>query len=374
MDFNLLISQISDLHTHLHNDTVRAVNIRLSIRNWMIGYYIVEYEQNGQDRAQYGSKLLANIAAQIQIKGLTAPELSRTRQFYLTYASLSSVLIANFQHILSPNILGSLTQDSSLSILGSMTQESQEADFKYNKKYYSDIFTKISYTHFAELIKISNSVKRKYYEMAIIKECLSVRELERQIASLTYERVGMSGNIDQAINSTEDLTTSYLPADVVKSVYVFDFLNLPHPRVISETDLEAALIDHIQEFILELGNGFCFEARQKRILIDDEYYFIDLVFYHRILKSHIIIELKVDKFKHEHLSQLNSYVAYYNDQIKQIDDNPAIGILLCTQKGEKMVEYALSGMNEKLFVSQYLVHLPDKEKLQAFIEQELRKL
>lgn len=374
MDFSLLIFHISNVHTHLHNDTVRAVNMRLSIRNWLIGYYIVEYEQNGQDRAQYGSKLLANIAAQIQIKGLTAPELSRTRQFYLTYASLSSVLSSNFLHILPTSILGSVTQESIPSILGTSSQEFQEADLEKNKKYYHDIFTQISYSHFVELIKISDPVKRTYYEWAVITQCLSVRELERQIASLTYERVGISENIDLPINSTEDLTATYLPADVVKSVYVFDFLNLPHPRVISEIDLEAALIDHIQEFILELGNGFCFEARQKRILIDDEYYFIDLVFYHRILKSHIIIELKVDKFKHEHLSQLNSYVAYYNDQIKQIDDNPAIGILLCTQKGEKMVEYALSGMNEKLFVSQYLVHLPDKEKLQSFIEQELRKL
>jgi len=129
----------------------------------------------------------------------------------------------------------------------------------------------------------------------------------------------------------------------------------------------------LQDFIQELGDGFCFEARQKRILIDDEYLFIDLVFYHRILKCHILIELKVDKFKHAHLSQLNSYVAFYNEHIKQPDDNPTIGILLCTEKGQKMVEYALSGMEERLFVSKYLINLPSKETLEKFIENEIRK-
>jgi hypothetical protein len=134
------------------------------------------------------------------------------------------------------------------------------------------------------------------------------------------------------------------------------------------------LINHLQEFIVELGNGFCFEARQKKILIDEEYYFVDLVFYHRILKCHVLIELKADQFKHEHLSQLNTYVSYYREEVKQTDDNPPIGILLCTQKGTKLVEYALSGMDEKLFVSKYLLQLPSKEVLQAFIEKELKQL
>ena len=153
---------------------------------------------------------------------------------------------------------------------------------------------------------------------------------------------------------------------------LFDFLGLKTQQLLEEKELETALLNHLQEFIHELGLGFCFEERQKRILIDDEYFFADLVFYHRILKCHVIIELKVDAFKHEHLSQLNTYVAFYNDQVRRTDDNPAIGILLCTEKGKKLVEYATAGMENQLFVSKYMLQLPKKEELEAFIQKELK--
>jgi hypothetical protein len=161
--------------------------------------------------------------------------------------------------------------------------------------------------------------------------------------------------------------------DAIKSVYLFDFMGLNSNELIEEKDLESALLNHLQEFIQELGLGFCFENRQKRILIDDDYFFADLVFYHRILKCHVIIELKIDAFKHEYLSQLNTYVAYYNAEVKLSDDNPAIGILLCTEKGKKLVEYATAGMDNQLFVSKYLLELPKKEQLEAFITYELLK-
>ena len=233
-------------------------------------------------------------------------------------------------------------------------------------------FIQISFSHFIELIKIDNNIKRKFYELSVIKNTLSVRELERQIATLTYERVGLSANTDLVFQELKNKIIPETTNDAIKSIYFFDFLNLPNAHLVQENQLEEALINHLEKFIIELGNGFCFEARQKRILIDDEYYFVDLVFFHRLLKCHILIELKVDKFKHEHLSQLNSYVGFYNDQVKQIDDNPTIGILLCTEKGNKMVEYALAGMEEKLFVSKYLVQLPQKEQLIQFIENELK--
>ncbi len=150
-------------------------------------------------------------------------------------------------------------------------------------------------------------------------------------------------------------------------------MELKTEGLLEEKELETALLTHLQAFIVELGNGFCFEARQKRILIDDEYFFVDLVFYHRILKCHILLELKIDKFKHEHLSQLNTYVSYFREEIKRPDDNDPIGILLCTEKGNKLVEYALNGMDEQLFVSKYLLELPDKKQLTQFVEQELVK-
>jgi RecB family endonuclease NucS len=164
------------------------------------------------------------------------------------------------------------------------------------------------------------------------------------------------------------------PSDIIKSHYFFEFLNLNQPQLIEESELEQALIEHLQQFIIELGNGFCFEARQKRLLIDAEYFFIDLVFYHRILKCHVLIELKVDKFKPEYLSQLNSYVAYYNKQERQKDDHPAIGILLCAEKGHQLVEYAMAGMTQTLFVSKYQLNLPTKEQLLHFIQIELNRL
>jgi predicted nuclease of restriction endonuclease-like (RecB) superfamily len=361
MKFPELIHRIQSAHTQLQQQAVKAVNTYLTLRNWLIGCYIVEFEQHGEDRAEYGAKLLVKLASQLKIKGLSAPELSRCRQFYHTY----------------PEMIGSVTPISdSLSanlILGSATQQSLLAD-QTTQKYYAELLSKVSFTHFVELIKIKDAVKRKFYELMVIKNTLSVRELEKQIATLTYERIGLSGDVEKtAVEFTRKLQPEH-PEDAVKSLYIFDFLNLPHQHLLHENQLEEMLLQHLQQFILELGYGFCFEARQKRILIDDDYCFVDLVFYHRVLKCHVLIELKVDKFRHEYLSQLNSYVAYYNDREKLPEDNPTIGILLCAEKGHQMVEYAKAGMTQQLFVSKYQVQLPAKEQLLQFIENELKHL
>lgn len=390
MNFGKLIDSIQAANTHLQQNAVKAVNINLTLRNWLIGYYIVEFEQKGEDRSVYGSNLMNVLAQKIKIKGLTSPELSRCRQFYTSYSGFFGSLTQKFSNLLSEKILGTLSQNliqmNESLILGTASQESETAirmavtpelkniEIQKDVSYFTNVFTKISYSHFAELIKIKEDNKRRFYELLTIKNTLSVRELERQIATLTYERVGLSQNTELAFAELEDKLTPANPSDAIKSVYFFDFLDLPNNHLIEESDLEEALINHLEKFILELGNGFCFEARQKRMLIDDEYYFVDLVFYHRILKCHILIDLKVDKFKHGHLSQLNSYVGYYKEQVKQADDNVPVGILLCTEKGKKMVEYALAGMEEKLFVSKYLLQLPNKEILESFINNELRNI
>jgi predicted nuclease of restriction endonuclease-like (RecB) superfamily len=218
---------------------------------------------------------------------------------------------------------------------------------------------------------VEDPLKRSFYEIATIKGTLSVRELKRQIDTLAYERVGLSAN---AAKATDDLLKKIIPEQpeqAIKNIYTFEFLGLRADGLLEEQDLESAILNHLQAFIQELGIGFCFEYRQRRILIDDEYYFIDLVFYHRILKCHVIIELKIDAFKQEHLGQLNTYVAYYNAEVKHSDDNPAIGILLCTEKGPKLVEYATAGMDNQLFVSKYLLNLPSKETLEHFIQHEI---
>ncbi len=225
-----------------------------------------------------------------------------------------------------------------------------------------------------ELIAIEDSVKRKFYELLILKTTPSVKELKRHISTLAYERVGLSNNTEQAIRELKTKITPSSPKDIIKSHYFLEFLNLNNPQLVEETELEQALINNLQNFILELGDGFCFEARQKRILIGEKYYFIDLVFYHRVLKCHILIELKVDDFEHSNASQLNTYLNFYKKEITVVSDNPPVGILLVTDKERALVEYATACMDENLFVSKYMLQLPNKKQLETFLKNELNEL
>lgn len=201
-----------------------------------------------------------------------------------------------------------------------------------------------------------------------------MRELKRQISSLYFERTGLSKNKKKLSEKTQKTAELLEPGFVVRDPYVFEFLGLKSKEVMSESVLENSLLDKLQDFLLELGHGFCFEARQKRISIGDEYFFVDLVFYHRVLKCHVLIELKVDDFKHEYLGQLNTYVNYYQKNETEEGDNRPIGILLCTKKNHALAEYALAGMNNKLFVSKYQVELPKKKEMEKFLETQLEKV
>lgn len=390
-NFNSLAESIQHTHAVLQQEAIKAVNISMTVRNWLVGFYILEFEQNGEDRAIYGDKLISKLAKTINLKGLASSELARCRLFYTTYPFYSDLIQEKYTHLIAENILRLSTaklKNQENRILRMVSQEFQNDDknilrlptaksksndnelLAYNKK----AIQRISYTHFVELIKIKDPTQRQFYELLILKTQPSVAQLKKQIHSLAFERVGLSQNNALGFEELLQKIEPSSPIDSIKSHYIFDFLKLGNYNLIEENTLEQALINHLQEFIVELGNGFCFEARQKKILIDEENYFVDLVFYHRILKCHVLIELKADQFKHEHLSQLNTYVSYYREEVKQPDDNQPIGILLCTQKGTKLVEYALSGMDEKLFVSKYLLQLPSKEVLQAFIEKELKQL
>ncbi len=360
MKFQQLINAISLVHSSLQNNAVKAVNRHLTFRNWLIGYYIVEFEQQGEDRAAYGIKLRETIAEKIKIKGLTAPELSRCRQFYQAYSAIVGLMTQELNNLIPNNILGLATQESHKDI----TAEEQ-SHFKL-------VFSNISYTHFTELIKIEDALKRRYYELLILKTQPSVHELKRQINSLSYERLGLSADKELAFKQLKQKIEPETTNDLIKSHYFFDFLNLSSAAMVSEAQLEQALLNHLQEFIIELGNGFCFEARQKKILIGDEYFFIDLVFYHRILKCHVLIDLKVEEFSHANAGQLNTYLNYYKSEIMQKNDNPPVGILLVTNKNDALVQYATAGMDEKMFVKKYQLMLPDKEQLETFIKQELK--
>lgn len=379
LHFENLVNNIEQIHHHFQQQAVKAVNISLTIRNWLIGFYIVEFEQNGADRAKYGEKLMKSLSDKISGKGLSETNLKLSRQFFKVYPEMMELFNSSFKSLLLKTI-GQLVTDEIENSDNENTIISQLSTDEFKKKedlpnklnYYRQLIEKVSFTHFVELLKIEDKTKRSFYELFILKATPSIIEFKRQINSLAYERVGLSANTEIAFEQLHNKIEPEQISDAVKSVFFFDFLGLKSNDLVEEQELETALINHLQAFIQELGIGFCFEARQKRILIDDEYYFTDLVFYHRILKCHILIELKIDSFKHEHLSQLNTYVAYFNAEIRRFDDNPAIGILLCTEKGKKLVEYATAGMDNQLFVSKYLLELPKKEQLEEFIEKELK--
>jgi predicted nuclease of restriction endonuclease-like (RecB) superfamily len=237
----------------------------------------------------------------------------------------------------------------------------------------SDILiAKLSYTHLEMLLNISEPLKRTFYEIECIKGTWSVRELKRQIASLYFECSGLSQHPEKLAELVQQKTQPQQPKDIVKNSYAFEFLDLGLQPIVEESDLETALLDNLQQFILELGNGFCLEARQKRILIGDTYYFIDLLFYHRILKCHVLIELKIGAFEHADIGQLNTYLNFFKAEMAEANDNPPVGILLVAEKDHALVKYATAGMDENLFVQQYLVKLPSQEQLVNHIENELK--
>ena len=227
---------------------------------------------------------------------------------------------------------------------------------------------------FELLLEIEDPLKRAFYEVECIKGNWSVRELKRQIGSLYFERSGLSRDKARLSEIANAVASKSEPKDVIRDPYVFEFLGLRPQEVLPESELEAALIEKLQNFLLELGHGFCFEGRQKRLLIGGEAFFVDLVFYHRVLKCHVLVELKVDEFRHEHLGQLNTYVSYYRAHEMTEGDQPPVGILLCTGKNHALVEYALAGMDNRLFVSKYQLELPKPEELQRYIEEQRRLL
>ena len=371
-NFNKLISTIEKVHVQLQVSAASAVNQALTIRNWLIGYYIVEFEQNGEDRAAYGDKLIEKLASKLNhIKGIDERSLRRFRQFYIVYPHVETVIRGSLTPILKmETIRGSLTpllQNDPIE--GSGTPQLEKQFIVSPQK----IISKLSYTHIEQLLNIENPLKRTFYELECIKGTWSVRELKRQINSLYFERSGLSAKPEKLSELINQNIVPQGPTDIIKNIYSFEFLNINIKPIVEESDLETALLDHLQEFILEMGNGFCFESRQKRILIGSEYYFIDLVFYHRILKCHVLIELKIGKFEHGDIGQLNTYLNYFKAEIGEMSDNAPVGILLVAEKDNALVKYATAGMDENLFVQQYLIQLPSTDQLKTYIEKELKK-
>lgn len=360
--FNDLASIVQTTHDAAQSSAVKAINRMQTMRNWLIGYYIVEFEQHGKDRAEYGTQLLKKLEKRVDRKGLTTTLFKWARKFYRLYPQMMENLpipiCATVMHQLQP------IENKEDTIGASMTHQ-----FVTPGK---TIISHLSFTHLREIMALDDPLARYFYEQECIKCTWSVRELRRQISTNLFVRAGISTNPEKLLSlpSVQGHDSAELQ---IRQPFTFEFLGLKAQEVVDEHDLEDALISHLQEFILELGKGFCFEARQKRIIIDDEYYYPDLVFYNRILHCGVIIELKNEEFSYENFGQLNAYVSHYRENEMQPGDNPPIGILLCTRKGKKMVEYALAGMDNNLFVSTYMLQLPDKKTLEEFLLKQLEE-
>jgi predicted nuclease of restriction endonuclease-like (RecB) superfamily len=371
LDFASLVQAIREVHQRSAAAAGRAVNVALTLRNWVIGWYIREYEQKGRDRAAYGDSLLETLAERLKSGGLSdlsARTLRQCRQFYTVYPSIRQTPSADsLRNLLPAAIWQTVAAKSKASVAvvtpekGALTRRSAPSELGAPVE---SLLNALSFSHFAELIGIDDPLKRAFYEIECARGNWSVRELRRQISTLYFERSGLSKDKKKLTQMVKARSETAEPKLTIRDPYIFEFLGLKAKDAVEESDLEAALVANLRDFLLELGNGFCLEAQQKSIIIGNTRGFVDLVFYHRILKCHVLVELKVDEFRHEHIGQLNTYITWYRKHMMAPGDNPPIGLLLCTRKDHALVEYALAGMDNKLFVSKY----------QRFLESRRREL
>ena len=369
-DFESVVGAILNIHSECIKHAERAVSVGVTLRNWVIGLYIFEYEQRGSDRAQYGARVLDVISTRLTrdgVDGVAPRSLRQYRQFYLTYPELCRQRIGAS----SSGTLSSLPIWQTVSAkLRELLPTERDLHNSMTFGPHADpelLLSRLSFSHFAELITIEKREERAFYEIECARGAWSVRESKRQIGALYFERSAFSRDPQRLAGLLPPEAAALDPKFSFRDPYVFEFLGLRHPEVMGESDLEDALLDRLQAFMLELGHGFCFEARQKRIQIGDTTCIIDLVFYHRILKCHVLIELKVADFSHEHLGQLNTYVSWYKRNMITDGDRPPIGLLLCKRKDNALVHYALADLPNKVFVSKYQVELPSVDQLQNLL-------
>jgi predicted nuclease of restriction endonuclease-like (RecB) superfamily len=334
LNISSLALQISNLHEYIQKRVLQQVNNALSIRNWLIGLYIVEYEQNGNDTAVYGLKVMKELADRLKsIKGMSSTQLYLYKDFYKTYPEFFPTVSGFLQNS------GFQHDGIFLTVSGKFGNEISNQQKAEHSLPAEVLLSRLSFSHFIELIKAETPLKRAFYEVESVKNNWSVRELNRAMSTLLFERTGLSINKEAVIAKAKNEIAT-LPSDIVKNPYFLEFLGLEEKPEYSESNLEQAIIDHLQKFLVELGRGFCFEARQKRITFDNKHYRIDLVFYNRILKCHVLLDLKVGEFDHADAGQMNMYLNYYRKNEMTEGDNPPVGIILCANKNDALVEYA----------------------------------
>lgn len=326
--YDALVKQITELVAQSKQKALHSVNSALVEMNWNIGKYIVEFEQNGNARAEYGAKLIPQLSRDLTLRlgnGYSKSNLANMRLLYLRFPIFQTVS------------------------------------------------GKLSWSHFIELITIDNDVERNFYYIESINQNWSVRDLRKQCDRGLFYQLATSKEAGDILSLSDNGLQITQPQDIVKDTYFFDFLSLKAPDY-SEGDLEDALIKHMEDFLLELGKGFAFIGRQYRLTIDNDDYYADLVFYHVILKCYVIIDLKRGKVKHEDIGQMNMYLGYFAMDKNTEGDNPPIGIILAADKNDVMVQYATYGMDANLFVAKYQLYLPEINELKSLVQTELDRL
>ncbi len=329
--FGSAIREIKEILSNSRNKVITEVNRELLGTYWRIGEIIVRYEQNDQIRAAYGERALKQLSKELTHdlgKGFSVSNLQYMRRFYLAYEKQQTLSV------------------------------------------------KLSWSHYCELLAISDKDKRMFYEKECINSSWSVRDLKRQIESSLFERLLLSkgdANKETVLALSQQGIDYSMPADVIKDPYVFEFLGIPEDKPILESDLEKALVRRIEDFLLELGRGFMFVGTQQRVTLNNTHYYVDMVFYNKFFHAYVLIELKTKKLTPEAAGQINMYLNYYAAEINEPDDNPPIGIILCTDKDDVAAEYALGGLSNQIFASRYVLHMPDKEQLIAQVEDVLNQ-
>ncbi len=326
LDMSSLFQDIRKILQESRQNVAIQVNVQLLNTYWNIGRVIIEFEQKNHIRAEYGAETLTALAKALTAefgKGFSKSNLYNMRQFYITH------------------------------------------------KIFQSVTGKLSWTHQCELLTISDDAKRNFYEKEAVNANWSVRELKRQIASSLFERLLLSKGDDNKRRVAELAARGNeiaKPADIIRDPYVFEFLGIPDEKPIVESDLEKSLVMQIEKFLLELGRGFMFVGTQQRITLNNTHYYVDMVFYNKILRAYVLIELKTEKLTPESVGQLNMYLNYYAAEVNEPDDNPPIGIILCTGKDSVSAEYALGGLSNQIFASRYVLYIPEREQLVAQIE------
>lgn len=366
--FDTLVDGLATLQQRARDLAARSVDEILTVRNWLIGVWIVGFEHEGEDRARYGEGLIEALAETFKargIRGLSARNLRNYRQLALRWPDLASHRGATGDLGLPPEIRQTLSAE----LMPALLPPAERLPWQ-DAAWMQRLRRELSFSHLLELARIDDAIARAFYEVQALSHRWSVRELKRQRNAMLFERIGLSRDANAVLALANEGRLIDTPTATVRDPYVLEFLGLPEREAYSEADLESALVDHLQEFLLELGADFAFLGRQYRITVGGRHHYIDLLFFHRRLRCLVAIDLKIGAFGYEDAGQMNFYLNYLRENVSLDDENPPVGLILCADKDVEEVHYATGGLDQQVFVSRYLTRLPTEGQLRSWLAEE----